>query len=240
MVLIMGETIYYGRKIGSDYTVAGVVDRDSAEEDDIRHFTTIIVPIITDGVHKGEWLVVDRTAKQWAKNKPTEYAKSYNLIGGHTKANDMNLIGQPMTDEVLLEGALEELSEELFSAQSETSDNATVELWEDGKFTGRRESVGKYNSNELIPIGYTEFKSENNSEYSYVYVLPVPSVDIAYLVAADDYGKDLNVKLDIEILSEERLKDMHENNLSIEICDAITRLWLPENAEVLAKLRLIP
>jgi hypothetical protein len=238
MVLIM-ETIFCGRKVSSDYIVAGVVDRDSAEKDGIRHFTTIIVPIITDGDHKGEWIVVDRTAKQWAKNKPTDYYKSYNLIGGHIKANEMSLIGKPMTDEVLLEGALEELSEELFSSQSETSGNTSVELWEDGKFTGRRENVGKYNSNELIPIGYTEFTSAQNSEYSYVYVLPVPSMDIADLVAADDYGKNLNVKLDIEILSEEQLKDMHENDKCVEICDAITRLWLPENTVVLAKLHSI-
>jgi hypothetical protein len=240
MVFIMGETIFYGRKLGSDYIVAGVVDRDSAEIDGIRHFTTIIVPIIADGADKGKWIVADRTAKQWAKNKPTEYAKSYNLIGGHIKANDISLVGKPMPPEVLLEGALEELSEELYSTQSETSGTASLEIWKDGKFTGHRESVGRYNHNELIPIDYTEFKSKNNVEYSYVYALPVPSKDVAGLVAADDYGKNLNVKLDIGIFSEAQLNNMDKNDPSIEICDAIKRLWLPENAGVLAKLRLMP
>jgi hypothetical protein len=231
------ETIYQGKKEGSKYIVDGVVDRDVAEKDGIRHFTVIIVPIITDGEDKGKWIVADRTKKQQAKNKPVKHEKSYNLIGGHIKANDMSLIGQPMSDEVLLEGALEELSEELFSAQFETSGNVSVELWENGKFTGCRESVGKYNNKELIPIGFTEFTSAQNTEYSYVYVLPVPSADVAYLVTADDYGKGLNVKLDIAIFSESQLKDMHENDPSIEICDAITRLWLPENTEILEKLR---
>ncbi|MDR0992910.1 MAG: hypothetical protein LBL87_08480 [Ruminococcus sp.] len=233
------ETIYQGKKVGAEYIVEDFVDRDYAENNGIRHFTAIIVPFITDGKDKSKWIVHDRTPKLWAKKKPVRYEKSYNLIGGHIKADDLSLKGKPMPYKTLLEGALAELSEELFQNDFAEPKAVDVEVWENGKNTGRVSQVGRYNHKELIPVGFTEYTAKNNVEYSCVFALPVPPEDYGNLVSADDYGKNLNVKLNLEKFSEEQLKDMYENDPSVEVCDAINRLWLPENAETLDKLRLI-
>jgi translation initiation factor 2 beta subunit (eIF-2beta)/eIF-5 len=242
MVLFMGESIYKGEKIGSDYYVVGTVDRDDAEKNGIRHYTAIIVPFVMDGEDKGKWIVHDRTAKQWAKKKPVKYEKSYNLIGGHIKAEKKYsyLIGKTMPPEILLEGALEELSEELFTTAAFVPlADVTVQKWVNEEFTNKEKYVARYYPRRLISIGYTEYTSKNNVEFSYVYALPIPEKDLKTLISADDYGKNMNVELNLEIISEGQLFDLYKNNLNIEVCDAITRLWQPDNAEILDILHTI-
>jgi hypothetical protein len=230
------EMLYQGKKEGSEYYVEDFIDRDYAEKNGVRHYTAIIVPFIMDGTEKGKWIVHDRTPKLWAKKKPVAYDKSYNLIGGHIKASDMSLKGKPMPEKILLDGAMAELSEELFIKSLELLEDVEVEVWENSRLTELRERVGRYDSKDLIPVGFTEYDSDNNVEYSYVYALPIPSEDFDRLVSADDYGKNLNVKLNLEKFTEEQLKDLHSNEPSIEVCDAITRLWDPINAQILVKL----
>jgi hypothetical protein len=258
----MGEKIYEGEKGGKnnlEYMVVGTVDRDKAEAKGICHFTTIIVPFITDtnpdSEDKGKWIFHDRTPKLWAKKKTPQYKKSFNLIGGHIQAVDESLIGKAMKSKTLVEGALDELSSELLIEDiSSDFDDIKVEIWDkDGK--NGTLNARKYFSRQLIPVGYTEYDSENNKEFSYVFALPVPIEDYGELICADDYidvdNEHRNVKLKKKLATEEVLYAIYQEQQriiaankepEIEICDAITRLWDDKNAtnkKTLAKLRSI-
>ena len=243
------EKLYIADKIkGKDtekYIVKGFVERKYAEEHKIRHVTTIIVPFIVDGDDKGKWIVHNRLAKQQAKyfeengqlkpdNKP-----SYNLLGGHCTVLDGGLgFGDLISEEFLLAEAMRELEEEAYL--EDLNGNIILEVWgADGKKDeSKNKKAKKYTGAELIRIGFTEYESKNNVEYSYVFALPVKSDIYNSLLFADDYKAGHNVYLEKEKFHEAELKYMHENEKTIEICDAITRLWLlPENEAVLNKLR---
>jgi hypothetical protein len=248
MVIIM-EMLYQGDKEGNEFIISGFVDRDEAEANGIRHYTAIIVPFIMDGDEKGMWVTQNRYNKLCAKNKITdndELENSYNLIGGHIKVaiEDEALIGKPMPYSILLEGALTELSEELYHSGIVDLDEVVLEQWVNGKKTNEFLRVGKYCARQLIPVGFTEYTAKNNVEFSYVFALPVPSEDYNGLVSADDYidknGKHQNIELKLEKFTENELRHLHRHHKpKVEVCDAITRLWLPENKDTLNKLHEI-
>jgi hypothetical protein len=144
----------------------------------------------------------------------------------------------------LVEGALDELSAELLIKNTLPHLNVIeVEVWENKEGKTRTENVSKYYSRRLIPVGYTEYDSANNREFSYVFALPVPPEDYTGLISADDYigenDKHLNIKLSLDLFTEEELKDKHYNVQDIEVCDAITRLWDDKNIQTLEKLHSI-
>jgi len=239
-----GEPLYSAHKTDGKYFIDGYIDRKAAErpENPIRHLTVIIVPFVADGADKGDWLVIDRTARQWAKGAARIKSPSYNFIGGHVKADlkDESLIGSEVARKIFDETALIELSEELWinSGQKET----LLEVWENGADTKKTVGVAQYSALPLIPIGITEFESETNYEFSFVYALPVPSADLPNLAAADDYGAGKHIYLPLfaknetELLKVPYVTYLPDSKPNGEICDAITRLWENKNKEVYDKL----
>ena len=216
------EKLYIAEKVGGEYIVKGFVEREYAEKHGIRHMTTIIVPFIRDGDDKGKWIVSDRMPKQRLKNKNVykdgvECNVSYNLVGGHCTAEDYKLFGLPIPPAVIEQCAEREICEEV---KLDNSD---------------------YAHEKLIEIGFTEYSSDDNVEYSFVYAMPVYRDDYEKLMFFDDYidkedGKHKDIKLGKGIYTEEELKNMHYNYPNTEICDAITRLWQSNNSDVLGKL----
>lgn len=105
--------------------------------------------------------------------------------------------------------------------------------------------------------------SKQNIELSYVFALPVPEADTPKLIAADNYRlvceesekkeagspqskenetggnivKEHDIALPIKLIKEEDLLLAWQMNPDVEVCDAITRLWLDENTKLISKLR---
>ncbi len=231
-----GEMLYAVEMVGGRYIITGYVDRDTAHKTGAQHLSVIIVPFV---VGSGKWLVHDRTAKLWAKGNPNPKTPSYNFWGGHCTADEkMQPMKTEITEELLNASAKLELSQEMLW---NVDGIKWLEVWESGIKTDKSVSASQYPIGELIKIGYTTYKSNNNVEASFIYALPIPEEDVENLVAADNYmrdGEERDVWLPISVMDEVELKIL-VNNLEVEVCDAITRLWLPENESVYKKLRTV-
>jgi len=238
------------------YTITGVTDRKFAEKNNLRHLTTICVAYIADGIHKGKWIVHNRYHKQIAKGLQSPVV-SYNLFGGHCTPGDYSLgslMNVEVSEKFLRAQMLRELSEELLEKGDPSIRwrwDYALEVWENGK---RKLSDGVpattvvkshyVTEKSLVPVGFTEYSDEKNSEYSFVFALPVASFLYNQLVAADDYYVEEDhskrrIMLPLTVFSEDELKAMALSVREVEVCDSISRLFDEVNLPVLEKLRLI-
>ena len=234
------EPLYIVEQSVDDYFITGFTERKVAEKFGVRHLTVIIVPFVADGENAGKWIVHDRTAKQWAKGKLDCKTPSYNLFGGHCTADvtQIGLIGSKIPQEICDSAAKRELEEELLCFDG----SICLEIWENKRKTDCFVNACPYEANDLIPIGFSSYADKDNIEFSYIYALPVPEKDLSTLVAADNYvinEMEHNVSLPIVVLSEIDLLVLSQTDYSIEVCDAITRLWNAENKVVIDKLRTV-
>jgi hypothetical protein len=231
------EILYIVERHKDRYYITGFTERETAEQFGVRHLTVIVVPFLINGPDQGKWIVHDRSAKQWAKGKPDCKSPSYNLFGGHCTADlaRPELIGAEIPMEICLDAARRELDEELlFEGKGKP-----LEVWEKGAKTEQVLDSAPYQADDLIPLGFASYEDKDNVEFSYFFALPVSGTDVGGLIAADDYLKDgvkHNVFLPIKIVSESDLQVMLQTEPRVEICDAITRLWLEENKAVRSKL----
>ena len=251
------ERIFIIEKVIEGCKITDIVERSYAEAKNLRHLTTICVPFMVDGGvdKKGKWIVHDRYHKQVAKGKasPEKIIKSFNLFGGHTTPpeNAAQLIGTFVNEAILFDGLLKELNEELLQ-QTKKADIRELEIWENGLNTYKSLYAAPYSVPLFapVPIGFAEYADSANTEYSYVFALPIKDKDFRrQLIAADDYevkGKKHDISLPLECFFENELKKLWEKELEakklgkepdIEVADAITRLFLSENARTLRKLR---
>lgn len=231
------EKLYIVEKRKRKFVICGFAERKSAEENGLRHLTVIIVPFVADGPEKGRWIVHDRTAKLWAKGKSGERTPSLNLFGGHCTADEeqKERIGQPVTMDIFDTAAERELQEELLCHGS----GRTLEHWASKEGPSGTTEAAQYAHAALIPIGIVTCSEQNNREASFLYALPVYSNDLDALVAADNYirqGEERDIELPILRRSEAELKELHNHNPAVEVCDAITRLWKRENRAAYRKL----
>ena len=234
----IAEKLYVVEKRRREYIIQGFKERSVAEKLGLRHLTVIIVPFVIDGVAKGQWIVHDRTAKQWAKGKKSCLSPSLNLFGGHcaADADQMKRIGESITMEIFEKAAERELEEELLSRGS----GRFLEIWDSKDGPSGGISAARYQHHALIPIGLVTYSGQDNHEVSYLYALPIPAEDTDKLLAADNYVKDgmeHDISLPIMEVNEAELRSMFRKKPSVEICDAITRLWLWENRAAYRKLR---
>ncbi|MDL2253673.1 hypothetical protein LJC49_06310 [Ruminococcaceae bacterium OttesenSCG-928-I18] len=233
-----GELLYIVQQSASDdYIITGITERTVAERNGVRHLTAICVLFVTSGPHRGKWLCHNRAPKQWAKGKPDCKAPSWNFWGGHITASleQLDVIGQKVSREVCDPGMAVELSEELYCRGT----GVELEEWRSPQGPSGTIPAASYHHGPLLPIGLTSFSGKGNCEASYLYALPVSGEDVDSLIAADDYirgGEKHNIALRIKPMSEDELKNLHKNDPAVEVCDAITRLWLPENTVAHAKL----
>ena len=216
----MAEMIYQASVIDGKYYAVDKVERNAAEKDGICHLTAIVVMFGT-GLYAGQWLVHDRTDKLIKKGRYNgRFRRSYNLIGGHASAGGAFVSPEkPLpADGICGTAVCRELQEEV-----------------KGVDTSRLIQC-------LIPIGYTSYKSRDNVEYSRVWALPLSDADADNLSCWDDFEEN-GIKTDIALpkhfLSETELRHLHDYHADIEVCDAITRLWEPQNRAVLRELRRI-
>ncbi|MGI6546434.1 MAG: hypothetical protein ACOX2M_08485 [Fastidiosipilaceae bacterium] len=240
------EPLYIVEKRGQEVVITGFTERNAAEKLGVRHLTVIIVPFVADGKKAGRWIVHDRTAKQWAKGKIDCKTPSFNFFGGHATADptELDLIGQAVPLDICLAAARRELEEEFLRNGEEME----LEVWLNQKKTDAPIYAAPYQARELIPIGFASYADRDNVELSYFYALPVPGSDLDNLVAADNYidesAKDTedperDVFLRVDDFFEAELLVMAHMQPDIEICDAVTRLWCPENKAVIEKLRTV-
>ena len=218
----------------------GCVERDAAHQSGIRHLTVIIVPFLCDGANQGKWIVHNRRDKQLAKGLNTPEF-SYNLFGGHCNPpeNKNDLIGKEISEELLLDSAMREMGEE-FYLKSESG--VALEIFNTKKAVFAKPYFLSRDS--LIPLGRADYDDGRDAEYSFYYALPVPSADAENVIAADDYiradDSKGNIALPISFKSEQELYELYcQNNSNIEICNAVSRLWEPQNNTLLSKIRLI-
>ena len=239
----MAERIVTVERKNGSIIYTGSVERELAERDGIRHLTVIIAPYITDGASRGFLITHNRHDKQLAKGKPCpEY--SYNLFGGHCNPpdeGDGELIGHEVSEKFLLSNAMRELSEELYR-KAQADDIGAEEL--ENRSGGQPIYGAPYpvREDELIPLGYISCEEKYDMEYSYLYALPVSSVNAQSVIAADDYrradGTKGNIALPSAIMSLDELRETHEKaRPDAEVCNAITRLWNEQNKAVYIKLR---
>jgi len=233
----MGELVYMIDKAGERIVITGITERKYAEKNNLRHLTTICAPFLVGGESAGNLIVHDRYGKQKAKGalKYSGVYKSLNLFGGHTTPtkDGLNLIGTFVTEAILFDGLCKEMGEELLRKSGNDSEPIPYDI-----------PLFK-----AIPVGFTEYTDENkkNNEYSYVFALPVNFSDYESLIAADDY-EEKDIQLPVENHSLEALKAMwlaeklavvKSGTSEVEVCDAIFRLFLPENKPVHDKLEKI-
>ena len=240
------EPLYEVYEHCGKYFISDFVDRKVAHNADkpIRHLTVIIVAFVADGNEKGKWIVIDRTAKQWAKGKGKQCkSPSYNFFGGHVTADidKANLLGVEVPQYILDESAKRELSEELLVLSDDNE--ILLEKWKNGKWTGERIGAKPYETLDLIPIGMSKFDGKTNLEFSYYYALATPEKDIQKLIASDDRKKGKHValpillKTEMELLKVPYVVESPHLEPQGEVCDAITRLWSGgENAKIYEKL----
>lgn len=232
------EKLYIVEKRRRGYSILGFEERAAAEANGLLHLTVIIVPFITDGPEKGQWIVHDRTAKLWAKGKTDVRSPSLNLFGGHCSVAEEQgtRTGEPVTREIFDSAAERELGEELLCRGS----GRYLEVWKSKGGPSSDTRAAQYTHAPLIPIGIVTCNEANNREASFLYALPVPSTDADALIAADNYlwqGVEQNIALPILRKSETELRALHKNNPEVEICDAITRLWRLENSAAHRRLQ---
>lgn len=232
------EKLYIVEKNRKGYIISGFEERSVAEKRGLRHLTVIIVPFICDGAAKGRWIAHDRTAKQWAKGRRSCLSPSLNLFGGHcaADADQVKRIGAYVTLNIFEETAERELEEELLCC----GNGNILEIWNGNDGPSGSIIAARYQHQKLIPIGYVTYSGQGNHELSYLYALPVPAEDVDKLLAADNYEKDgleHDISLPIIKVNETELRSMYRKKPGVEICDAITRLWLWENRAAYRKLR---
>ena len=247
------EQVFIVDRISGIYIIKGAIEREFAENNQIRHLTTICVAFIMDGEHREKWIVHNRRHKQIAKGlESPEY--SYNLFGGHCSTDGYALaplLDVRINDDFLRRQMVRELNEEIM--EIEDGDRhwpRVLEIWEDDKQKMMSDypqtvtvSPYRFDDKDLIPIGFTEYSGHKNSEYSFVFALPILSGNYPRLIAADDYYLDgdhskHNIALPVSVFSERELKRMMRfKKRKVEICDSITRLFEKENSPVLEKLR---
>ena len=230
------ELVFTVEKVSGEHIITGITTRDAAEQYGLCHLTVIIAAFVSDGHLRGSWIVHDRTAKQWAKGKQNFPTPSWNFWGGHVTAypGDVGMIGKSVPQRVCDDAARREISEECYTAGTGTM----LEVWSDGQKV-KEVPAEPYPVKELIPLGFITYADESNVEASYCYALPIPMKDIALLRAADDYMADegkRNVQLPISSKTEMELLKIPYTDPRAEVCDAITRLWMPENSDVYKKL----
>ena len=236
----VGEKLYIVNKTKRGYQIIGFEERSIAEKKGLRHLTVIIVPFVVGGPEQGRWIVHDRTAKLWAKGKAVRAAASLNLFGGHCSADEaaQQRVGELVTMDIFNVAAERELEEELLRRGK----GHTLEVWESkAGATGSREAA-QYAHLPLIPIDVVTYDGKDNKEASFLYALPVPAADVDALIAADNYlrdGKERDIALPILRMRANELKHLHKRNPTVEICDAISRLWLCENRAAHRKLRRV-
>lgn len=234
------EPLYIVETKEEEIIITGFTERSTAEKYGIRHLTVIIVPFVIDGDNAGKWIVHDRTAKQWGNGKINCKSPSWNFFGGHATADSTNidLIGKVVPQSICLDAAKRELEEELLCPGGEK----ILEVWKNKKKTNKIVHGIPYQAQELIPIGFSSYTDKDNVELSYFYALPIPQEDVKNLFGADNYTRDRvihEVYLPICLFLEKDLLVASQMKPDIEVCDAITRLWLPENKTVIEKLRTV-
>lgn len=236
----MAERIITVESTDNKIIYTGSSERTTAEQNGIRHLTVIAVPVVTDGTHKGKLLVHNRRDKQLAKGKACpEY--SYNFFGGHCNPPEYEspLIGKPISEELLSENLLRELSEEMFISSADKTDAAILE-----NRAGNSAVFAKpypLKKDDLIPLGYTKFSSTHDNEYSYMYAMLLTSDTANVIIAADDYqkpdGTKGNLALSTALMTLDELHSLYRSSKTeVEICNAITRLWDKQNEAVFQKL----
>lgn len=235
-----GEKLYIVKETGHDYEIVGFEARCVAEQQGLRHLTVIIVPFVADGPEKERWIVHDRTAKLWAKGKAVNTCASLNLFGGHCSADEeaQKRLGQLVTMDIFDAAAKRELEEELLCQGK----GQFLEGWKSKAGPSGSREATQYEHFPLISIDEVTYNGEDNKEVSFLYALPVPAADVDALLAADNYerdGKEHDIVLPILRMREDELKRLHKHNPDVEICDAISRLWLRENRAANRKLNLV-
>ena len=229
------EILYIVERHKDRYYITGFTERETAEQFGVRHLTVIVVPFLINGPDQESGLFM--TAAPVGEGETGLKSPSYNLFGGHCTADlaRPELIGAEIPMEICLDAARRELDEELlFEGKGKP-----LEVWEKGAKTEQVLDSAPYQADDLIPLGFASYEDKDNVEFSYFFALPVSGTDVGGLIAADDYLKDgvkHNVFLPIKIVSESDLQVMLQTEPRVEICDAITRLWLEENKAVRSKL----
>jgi 8-oxo-dGTP pyrophosphatase MutT (NUDIX family) len=232
------EKLYIVKKTKRGYEICGLEERSVAEQKGLRHLTVIIVPFVASGPEEGRWIVHDRTAKLWAKKKAAGATASLNLFGGHCSAGEeaSSRIGTLVTMDIFDAAAERELEEELLRRGT----GHKLEVWDNNQGASDSREAAKYAHLPLIPVGIVTYSSASNCEASYLYALPVPAADVDALIAADNYtrgGEERDIALPILRMRENELKKLHRKNPTVEICDAISRLWLCKNRSARRKLQ---
>ncbi len=235
-----GEKLYIVKETGHDYEIVGFEARSVAEQQGLRHLTVIIVPFVAGGPEQGRWIVHDRSAKLWAKGKATTTCASLNLFGGHCSADEeaQKRLGQLVAMDIFDAAAKRELEEELLCQGK----GQFLEVWKSKAGPSGNREAARYEHFPLIPIDVVTYNGKDNKEVSFLYALPVPAVDVDALLAADNYerdGKEHDIVLPILRMREGELKRLHRRDASVEICDAISRLWLRENRAANRKLNRV-
>ena len=235
---VPAEKLYIVQKTKHGYEICGLEERSVAEKKGLRHLTVIIVPFVAGGPEQGRWIVHDRTAKLWAKKKAAGASASLNLFGGHCSAGEEanDRIGKLVTMDIFDDAAERELEEELLRRGT----GHKLEIWDNAEGASDSREAATYAHLSLIPIGIVTYSGASNCEASYLYALPVPAADVDALIAADNYtrgGEERDIALPILRMRENELKKLHKKNPTVEICDAISRLWLCKNRAARRKLQ---
>ena len=233
------ELLYTVEEKDGRYYITGITTRSVAEQFGLKHLTVIIAAFVYDTCGQWKYLVIDRTNKLHAQGKTGCKTPNWNSIGGHVEAVVSNtaLIGQEIPRYLRDEGARIELSQELVVRGTKTA----VRIWKNGGIHDVR-MYDPYPAKPLIPIGYVTYAGKDNVEISYLYALPVPEEEVRKVFATDDYmeaGEKHNVKLGMSYQTEQELRNAEKTTPNAEVCDAITRLWQPENAEVFERLKTV-
>lgn len=243
----------------SGFQVVGVVEREAMHEMAIRHVTTIGILVITDGPDAGKLVVHDRYAKLVGKAEAREKTsadcelkaiqlranpfQSYNLFGGHLAVPDtlpVRDIGRNLTEEEPRQCILHELAEELAltPAPGQTEGLRTVYRREaDGSMMPVTVASFPVRKEEVVYMGMTDYVSANNTEFSFVYAIPISAEVYQHVVATDNYydqnGCLIDVLLSVEAFSLEEICAMNTlKPQGKELCDAITRLLDMKNNDL--------
>ena len=237
---VSSEKLYIVQKTKHGYEIVGFEARSVAEKQGLRHLTVIIVPFVAGGPEQGRWIVHDRTAKLWAKGKAAAASASLNLFGGHCSADEeaQKRIGELVTMDIFDVAAERELEEELLRRGK----GHTLEVWQSKAGPSESREAAGYAHLPLIPIDVVTYDGEDNKEASFLYALPVPAADVDALIAADNYERDhkeRDIALPILRMNGKELKRLHKQDPDVEICDAISRLWLWKNRAANRKLKRV-
>jgi hypothetical protein len=265
-VIIMNEKVYIINKTKKgNFPIERIEERAVAEQSGLRHLTTIIVPF---DVRDNKWILHDRFNKLAARaiasgKKVTEVYQSWNLNGGHVTPpeNGEALVGTNVTEAMIYESFREELGQEVLRKAPEgMSGDKTIEIWNDGEFKGAKITAFSRHVElfKAFPVGWASYSKQTskgfNSEHSFVFALPITFADEADesgFMIADDVEKGRHVLLNHRKFTFDEVKKLASLQTAageervkgeacgIEVCDAITRLFMPENLETMFKLQRI-